>query len=90
MATQIGTMMWVQNFFTGFLLVKLPFSLPERFKQLTQQVCASRLSEAYLVSPPAAEHRRARTRHVVRVFHVVVHDRLLRPAEAHTRAVEAE
>jgi hypothetical protein len=36
MATQMGMMMWVQNYFQGFLLVKLPFGLTERFRQLTQ------------------------------------------------------
>lgn len=36
MVTQMGMMMWVQNYFQGFLLVKLPFGLTERFRQLTQ------------------------------------------------------
>ena len=36
MVTQMGMMMWVQSYFQGFLLVKLPFGLTERFRQLTQ------------------------------------------------------
>lgn len=36
MVTQFGTMMWVQAYFLGFLLVRLPFGLTERFRQLTQ------------------------------------------------------
>ena len=37
MASQIGIGMLVGTFFTGFVALKLPFALTERFKGLTQQ-----------------------------------------------------
>ncbi len=37
-ATYLGTFYLIQNALAGFLVLKLPFHLTERFKQLTQQV----------------------------------------------------
>jgi ER membrane protein complex subunit 3 len=49
--TQYGMFMWVQSFFAGFLLLKVPFSLTEKFKALTQQgVGVPNLDTSYVSS----------------------------------------
>merc|ERR1712154_351957 len=35
--SNIGFMMWVNSFFAGFLLVRLPFSVSETFRPLVQR-----------------------------------------------------
>jgi hypothetical protein len=51
MVTQYGVIMWVQAFFVGFLVVKVPFALTERFKALTQQgIGVASLDTAYVSS----------------------------------------
>lgn len=47
----MGIMYAIQNVLAGFLVVKLPFSLTERFKQLTQQgIGVSALDTSYVAS----------------------------------------
>lgn len=36
MATTIPAMMWINNFFSGFLPAKVPFSLTQKFRSMTQ------------------------------------------------------
>lgn len=36
MATTIPAMMWINSFFSGFLPAKVPFSLTQKFKSMTQ------------------------------------------------------
>lgn len=36
MATTIPAMMWINSFFAGFLPAKVPFSLTQKFKSMTQ------------------------------------------------------
>ena len=36
MATTIPAMMWINSFFSGFLPAKVPFSLTQKFRSMTQ------------------------------------------------------
>lgn len=50
MATNYGMGYWVQNFFAGFVLVRMPFSLTTRFKQMTQRDLALQTLDTSFVS----------------------------------------
>jgi hypothetical protein len=36
MATTIPAMAWISHFFAGFVLAKVPFSLTQKFRSMTQ------------------------------------------------------
>lgn len=70
---------WVQTYFMGFLLVRLPFALTERFRQLTQAGSESieRFDNSTTHKPatvPLLCSRRPRTRHFIRVLYEFLHD----------------
>lgn len=50
MVSHIGFMFWVNTFFTGFLIIRLPFPVPESARQIVQRGIAMKSLECAYVS----------------------------------------